>query len=571
MAIKQSRGPGYLGNKNLKPAGVKIEFTQEQVEEYIKCAKDPIYFAKKYVKVVTLDKGVTQFDLYDYQERLVEKLCNNRFVIGKLARQSGKTTTVGCCYLLHKALFNQNMSIAILANKLNTAREILSRIREAYEHLPWWLQQGIMEWNKGSIQLENGSKIIAAATSSSAIRGGSYNIIFLDEFAFVPTTVAEEFFSSVYPTITAGQSTQMIIISTPKGLNMFYQLWKGATSKQNEYVPFEVNWQEVPQYPGGPLRDEAWKEQQIKNTSERQFDAEFNCSFIGSANTLIDAQKLNQLSYGKPKQRNAEGLLIYNEPIKGDPDKGTNDREYFLTVDVARGQGGDNSAFTVFDISDMPYRMVARFKSNTVSPLLLPSYIRSVGKKYNNAHVLVEVNDIGSQVADILHYDLEYENLVKAAFKGHKGQTITETGMGAKRVQLGVRTTVPVKKLGCAVLKNLIEQDKLLIEDPDTIDELTTFIADGQSFAADEGHTDDLVMTLVLFAWATRQDFFEALTNKDVRVELFEKDIEKIENEIIPMFVEDGFDNRSEWDGEDRWFDAKDSRRNQFGTQYWLF
>jgi hypothetical protein len=363
----------------------------------------------------------------------------------------------------------------------------------------------------------------------------------------------------------------MIIISTPKGLNMFYQLWKGATSKQNEYVPFEVNWQEVPQYPGGPLRDEAWKEQQIKNTSERQFDAEFNCSFIGSANTLIDAQKLNQLSYGKPKQRNAEGLLIYQEPVKGIEEKGTKDKDYFITVDVARGQGGDNSAFTVFDISDMPYRIVARFKSNTVSPLLLPSYIRSVGKKYNTAHVLVEVNDIGSQVADILHYDLEYENLVKAAFKGHKGQTITETGMGAKRVQLGVRTTVPVKKLGCAVLKNLIEQDKLLVEDADTIDELTTFIADGQSFAADEGHTDDLVMTLVLFAWATRQDFFEALTNKDVRVELFEKDIEKIENEIIPMFVEDGFGERSEWDGEDRWFDEKDPRRNQFGTQYWLF
>jgi len=296
-----------------------------------------------------------------------------------------------------------------------------------------------------------------------------------------------------------------------------------------------------------------------------------NCSFIGSANTLIDAQKLNQLSYGKPKQRNAEGLLIYQEPVKGVEEKGTKDRDYFITVDVARGQGGDNSAFTVFDISDMPYRIVARFKSNTVSPLLLPSYIRSVGKKYNTAHVLVEVNDIGSQVADILHYDLEYENLVKAAFKGHKGQTITETGMGAKRVQLGVRTTVPVKKLGCAVLKNLIEQDKLLVEDADTIDELTTFIADGQSFAADEGHTDDLVMTLVLFAWATRQDFFEALTNKDVRVELFEKDIEKIENEIIPMFVEDGFGERSEWDGEDRWFDEKDPRRNQFGTQYWLF
>lgn len=567
MGIKVSRGPGYLGNKNLKPAGVKIEFTQEQVEEYIKCANDPIYFAKKYVKVVTLDKGVTPFELYDYQERLVRHLCSHRFVIGKLARQSGKTTTVGCCYLLHRILFNQNMSVAILANKLTTARDILGRIREAYEHLPWWLQQGIMEWNKGSIQLENGSKITAAATSSSAIRGGSYNIIFLDEFAFVPTTVAEEFFSSVYPTITAGQSTQMIIISTPKGLNMYYQLWKAAMSRQSEYFPFEVGWREVPQYPGGPLRDDTWKEQQIKNTSERQFEAEFNCSFIGSANTLIEGSKLNELTYGKPRQRHAEGLLVYQEPILGDIEKGTENREYFITVDVARGQGGDCSAFCVFDISQMPYRMVARFKSNTVSPLLLPSYIRAVGKKYNNAHVLVEVNDIGSQVADILHYDLEYENLVKAAFKGTKGQTITESGFGAKRIQLGVRTTIPVKKLGCAVLKNLIEQDKLVVEDPDTIDELTTFIADGQSFSADEGHTDDLVMCLVLFSWATRQDFFEALTNKDVRVEMYEKDIEKIESEIIPIIIDNGMGQESEWDGDDRWYlkNAKDH------NQYWIF
>jgi hypothetical protein len=282
---------------------------------------------------------------------------------------------------------------------------------------------------------------------------------------------------------------------------------------------------------------------------------------------LIDAQKLNQLNYGKPKQRNAEGLLIYNDPVKGEDSKGTEDRIYFITVDVARGQGGDNSAFCVFDISEMPYRTVARFKSNTVSPLLLPSYIRAVGKKYNNAHVLVEVNDIGSQVADILHYDLEYENLVKAAFKGTKGQTITDSGFGVKRVQLGVRTTIPVKKLGCAVLKNLIEQDKLLVEDPDTIDELTTFIADGQSFAADEGHTDDLVMCLVLFSWATRQDFFEALTNKDVRVEMYEKDIEKIESDIIPLIIDDGLSPESEWDGDDRWY-VKNAKDN---NQYWLF
>lgn len=290
-----------------------------------------------------------------------------------------------------------------------------------------------------------------------------------------------------------------------------------------------------------------------------------NCSFIGSANTLIDAEKLNTLTYGKIKNKNAEGFVIYEEPIKGIDSKGTIDREYFITVDVARGQGGDNSAFCVFDISSMPYKMVARFKNNTVSPLLLPSYIKSVGKKYNNAHVLVEVNDIGSQVADILHYDLEYENLVKSVFKGTKGQTITDSG--GKRMQLGIRTTQPVKKLGCAVLKNMIEQDKLLVDDSDTIDELTTFVADGQSFSADEGHTDDLVMCLVLFAWATRQDFFEAITNKDIRLEMYEKEIEKIESEIIPMIIDDGGTDTSEWDGNDRWY-IDNARKN---NQYWLF
>lgn len=570
MSSQYQKKPGYLGNANLKPIGVKIDFTKEQVEEYVKCAGDPVYFARKYVKVVTLDKGITDFDLYDYQERLIRTLEKNRFVIGKLARQAGKTTTVGCCYLLHKVLFNQNMSVCILANKLNTARDILARIREAYEYLPNWLQQGIVEWNKGSIVLENGSKILAAATSSSAVRGGSYNCIFLDEFAFVPTTVAEEFFSSVYPTITAGQSTQMIIISTPKGLNMYYQLWKGAISKQNEYVPFEVNWKEIPQYPGGPLRDDVWKEQQIKNTSERQFDAEFNCSFIGSANTLIDANKLNQLSYGKPRQRNGEGLLVYQDPIKGTDEKENPDHQYFITVDVARGQGRDNSAFVVFDITTMPYRIVARFKSNVVSPLLLPSYIRAVGKKYNNAYVLVEVNDIGSQVADILHNDLEYENLIKSNFKGTKGQTITEIG-GGNRLLLGVRTTNPVKKLGCAILKNLIEQDKMFVDDADTIDELTTFIADGVSFRADEGHTDDLVMCLVLFSWATRQDFFETLTNKDIRVEMFNDEIEKIEAEIVPFgFIEDGRGEMGEVSNNDVWFDRND-RKNNITTQFWIF
>lgn len=557
---------GYLNNKNLKPVGVDIQFTEDQVKEYMKCAKDPIYFAKKYVKVVTLDKGVTNFNLYDYQQDLVKLLTKERFVIGKIARQSGKTVTVGCCYLLHKVLFNQSMKIGILANKSETAREILSRIKEAYEHLPWWLQQGILVWNKGSIELENGSKITAGSTTSGSIRGFSFNIIFLDEFAHISNNVASEFFTSVYPVITAGQDTQMIIISTPKGLNLYYQMWKAAVAKQNEYVAFEVDWRQTPQYPGGPLRDDKWKDKQIANTSERQFDSEFECSFIGSSNTLIDANKLNELSYGKAKSKNAEGLAVYEEPIKKSETVPI-DHTYFITVDVSRGQNQDYSAFVVIDITTMPYRVVARFKNNLVSPLLLPSYIRAVGKKYNDAYVLVETNDVGSQVADILYTDLEYENLIKSNFKGTVGQIITEFKGTASN--LGVRTTMPVKKLGCAVLKNLIEADKLLLDDPDIIDELTTFIADGKSYAAEEGHNDDLVMCLVLFAWASRQTFFENLTNQDVRVEMFKNEIIKIENEIIPMIMMDGHDERDDMDMKG-WEIVKDSK-NSISTQLWFF
>ena len=547
---------GYLGNTNLKPAGVKVDFTKKQVEEYLKCAADPIYFAKNYIKVVSLDKGIIPFDLYDFQEEILKTLISHRHVICKLPRQSGKTTTVGPGYLLHKALFNQNMNIAILANKQTAAREVLSRIKLAYEYLPWWLQQGIVEWNKGSIQLENGSKIIATATSSSAVRGGSFNILLLDEFAHVPTGVAEEFFSSVYPTITSGQTTQVIIISTPNGLNMFYQFWKGAISKRNEYAPIEVHWSQVPEYPGGPLRGEEWKKKTIQNTSERQFQQEFICDFIGSSNTLISSDKLNNLVYNPPLIRNRDGFWIYEEPIKETTEGSDRDHVYFMTVDTSRGQGKDYSAIVVFDITVMPYKVVAKYRNNIVSPLLLPTVISSIGKKYNEAYCLVEINDIGSQVAEILHSDLQYDNLVKVNMMGRAGQVITEFG-GGKQSQYGVRTTTMVKKIGCSVLKNLMEQDKLFIEDIDIIDELTTFIAIGNSFSADSGHNDDLAMCMVLFSWATRQDFFENLTNIDVRIEMYSKEIERVEADIMPFGI---FDDGG----------ASDDGGERIGDDYWL-
>ena len=551
MTVKKD---GYLGNPNLKPVGVQQQFTPNQVKEYIKCAAEPAYFVEKYVKIVAVDKGLVPFEMYNFQKDLIDILHHNRFVIGKLPRQVGKTTTVGA-YLLHYVLFNQNMNVAILANKQSTAIEILGRIKMAYEYLPKWLQQGVIEWNKGSIVLENGSKILASATSSSAIRGGSFNCILLDEFAHIPTQIAEEFFTSVYPTITSGQSTKMFIISTPNGLNMFYYYWKGAINNQNGYVPFEVHWSQVPKYPGGPLRDDKWKEDMIIKTSEKQFEQEFECDFLGSSNTLISSAKLHTLVYNKPILRTKDGMCVYQEPQRKDPDvEKSQDHLYFITADVAEGQGKDYTAMTVIDVTQFPYRVIATYKNNTVSPLLFASVLRTVAKKYNNAYVLVEINSIGTEVANILHTDLEYENIVKTTMMGRKGQIITEGFGPGKKIQMGVKTSVLTKKVGCQVLKNMIEEDKLLVEDADIISEFTTFISKKQSFGADEGHNDDLVMCLVLFSWATRQQYFKNLTDMDVRLAMYQQDIEKIEEDMLPFgYFLDGIEDFEDEAEDKKW------------------
>ena len=543
-----SKREGYLGNSNLKASGVEVPFTEEQVKEYMKCAKDPIYFIKKYIKIVSLDEGLVPFGLYEYQEDIVNTVHNNRFVIAKLPRQSCKSTTM-ISYILHYVLFNQSMNVAVLANKQATAREILHRLKLAYEYLPLWLQQGIVEWNKGSIQLENGSKILASSTSASAVRGGSFNMIFLDEFAHVPNNIAEEFFSSVYPTITSGQTTKVLMVSTPNGLNMFYYYWKGATKKlgeagKNEYAPVEVHWSQVPKFPGGPLRDEEWKQQQINNTSEQQFQTEFECDFIGSTNTLISSSKLHTLAWSSPQIKNSDGLDIYEGAKK--------DHIYVVCVDTSRGQGKDYSAFTVIDITDTPYKLVAKFRNNLISPMVLPTVVKSVAEKYNEAFALIEINDIGAQVADVLHEDLEYENILFTSYRGRAGQTISG-GFGGSQTQRGVRTTTPVKKLGCSVLKSLVESDKLILEDSDVVGELYTFVAKGQSYEADDGHTDDLAMCLVLFGWLTRQDYFKNLTDRDVRLDVYSDEIDRLEEEIIPFGFASMFDDDIEWDGDDIW------------------
>ena len=519
----------YLGNPNLKKANVAQEWTKEEVEEYTKCMKDPLYFIQTYIKIVSLDEGLIPFKLYDFQKEMVGTFHNNRFTICKLPRQSGKSTTI-IAYLLHYTLFNPMVSVAILANKAATARDLLGRLQLAYENLPKWLQQGVMTWNKGSLELENGSKILASSTSASAVRGGSYNIIFLDEFAYVPVNVAEQFFSSVYPTISSGKTTKVVIVSTPHGMNMFYKLWSDAENKINSYIPIEVHWSEI------PGRDEEWKTETIKNTSQSQFNTEFECEFLGSIDTLISPHKLRTMAYKNPRQSNA-GLDLYENPQEG--------RTYMLTADVSRGTKNDYSAFIVFDVSEMPYRIVAKFRDNEIKPLIFPSKIHDVAKAYNKAFVLIEINDIGEQVASTLQFDLEYDNLIMSSMRGRAGQ-ILGGGFSGGRAQLGVRTTKAVKRIGCSNLKQIIEDDKLIIEDLDMISELSTFIIKGSSFQADEGCTDDLVACLFMFAWTTDQTYFKELTDMDIRSTMMKEQQDALEQDMAPFgFIVTGLEDEN--------------------------
>jgi hypothetical protein len=530
----------YLGNPLLKKANTKIEFTEDQVLEWIKCAEDPVYFAKKYIQIVTLDHGLQSFDMYSFQEEMVNTFHKNRFTICKLPRQSGKSTVV-VSYLLHYAIFNDNTNIAILANKASTARDLLTRLQTGYENLPKWLQQGVLSWNKGSLELENKSRITAASTSASSIRGGTYNIIFLDEFAFVPNTVAENFFSSVYPVITSGQSSKVIVVSTPYGMNHFYRLWDDAQKKKNEYIPIEVHWTDI------PGRDEEFKRSTIANTSESQWRQEFECLFLGSSDTLISGPILNRLVFDNPKNSSA-GLDVYEDPQE--------DHTYVITVDVARGVEKDYSAFIVIDVSQFPHKVVSKYRNNQIRPILFPQIIKEIALSYNKAYILCEVNDVGDQVAAGLHYDLEYPNLLMSSMRGRAGQILGQ-GFSGKKVQLGVKMSKTTKKVGCLNLKTLIEDNKIIFTDFEIINELTTFVQKGNSFEAEDGRNDDLVMCLVMYSWLILQDYFKELTDQDIRKKIYEEQKNQVDQDMSPFgFIVDGINEENTFvdkDG-DRWF-----------------
>lgn len=527
---------GYLGNERLKRVGIELSYTEEQVAEILRCTEDPVYFIKTYVKIVNVDQGLIPFDMWNFQEDMVRDFHSNRFCIAKMPRQVGKTTTtVG--YMLWCVLFQEEYTIGILANKGQLAQDILGKIQKAYEYLPIWLQQGIITWNKRSLELENGSKIFAYATSAAGVRGGTYNLIFLDEFAFVPHNMATEFFTSTYPVVSSGKTSKVIIVSTPNGLNLFYKMWKDATEGRSNYKTIEVHWSQV------PGRDFAWKEETIRNTSEEQFRQEFETEFIGSTATLISGSKLKTLAYSNPIE-SQEGLDIFIRPQPG--------RMYIACVDPSEGVEQDYSTINVLDVTESPYVQVAKYRNNKIPLLFLPTIIYSLAKKYNEAFVLIETNSIGKQVVDIMHYDLEYENIYKVEHHHIKGQSIS--GGFKRAASFGVRTTKSVKKIGCANLKTLVENDKLIIHDFDTIAEMNTFSRYLDTYRAEEGNNDDLVMGLVLFSWLAAQSYFRESTNIDVRKIMLEENNMLVDEDLAPVgIIDNGLQPEEYDDGVDKW------------------
>lgn len=523
----------YLNNPNLKAAGVKIPYTPENLQEYIKCKEDPIYFIKKYIKIISLDFGLIPFELYEYQIKFITALHENRRVLGMFPRQHGKTTTVAA-YLVWYLIFNDAKTVAILANKAAAAREIMSRLQLMYENLPKWLQQGVVEWNKGSVELENNSKAFTAATSSSGIRGKSVNFLYIDEAAIIQNTVADEFFTATYPTISAGKTTKIALTSTPLGLNHFWKFWTEAEQKINGFVPVRVEYWEHPDH------DEKWAEEQRQLLGDLKYRQEVLMDFLGSAATLISADAIQRMAVKKPIYSH-EGLRIYEAPYKGDLETQKAPGAYVLCVDTAAGVGGDSSAFSVIRVDQVPYKVVAMYSNNAISPLIYPNIIHRWAKEYNEAFVLVELNK-SEQVPYILHSELEYENIIYVN-RTAKGQMVTGGFGGAGKTQYGLLQDKKTKRVGCHMFKDLVEQGKLEIHDADTISEISTFIEVKGSYAADDGYHDDLVMTLVIFGWLSSQAYFKELTNIDIRTTMYKLRMEAIEQETLPVgFFNDGND-----------------------------
>jgi len=522
----QPKNEGYLGNNLIKRAGVETKYTKDQIEEYQRCSQDPTHFIEKYTQIISLDEGLVPFKLRGYQEKLINHFNDNRFSVVLAARQSGKSIT-SCAYLLWYLLFTPEVTVAILANKGAIAREMVARIVTMLETVPFFLQPGVKILNKGNIEFGNDSKLVAAATSSSSIRGMSINMLYLDEFAFVED--AETFYTATYPVVTSGKDSKVIITSTANGVgNMFHKIYESAVHGNSEYNSFLINWFDV------PGRDEEWKKQTIANTSDAQFEQEYGNSFLGTGNTLINADTLLGMRAIDPDWKK-EGVSVYQRPIAG--------HTYITTVDVSQGRGIDYSTFSIFDVTSKPFKQVCTFRDNMISPMLFPDLINKYCRPYNESLVIIENNAEGSMVATQLHYDIEYPNVFV------QGMT--------KATDIGITMSRKIKRVGCSTLKELMEENRMTVCDRPTITEMMTFVNKGNSFEADRGYHDDMVMNCVLFSWFVTTDYFTNLTDTAVKDLLYAEQQKMIEDDMLPAGI---FGLQEEEEGSfvdkdgDRWF-----------------
>lgn len=557
--MSDDRIRGYKGNTNLVGKKDQMQFSDHEIRELMKCQEDIFHFVK-YCTIVHVDKGKIPFHPYEFQERFIEKTANNRFVAALYPRQQGKTTTVAAV-LLWYALFKEDQNIMVMANRLKGARNVLRRIQIMYEGLPTWMKVPVQEWAKTSIEFTNGSMISADATSGDSGRGESVSILYLDEFSMVNRNIQKEFMESVYPTITSGENTKVFITTTPKGFDLFYRIWQNSKAGKNQYVREIATWDEV------PGRDENWKNNMIEQLgSERAFRQEFGIEFLGNSDTLIDPDCLTSIEPKDPIWSKNNGLRVYENPQE--------DHEYMVTVDVGEGVGGDYSALSVTDISVKPFKQVAVLQNNTIIPPVFPEVIYSIAKLYHDAYVLIELNGPGYEVARDLTEELEYENVLWTYNNGPKGQILT-AGMGGKNLRPGVKTTITTKKKGVINLKGIMENSQYEIYDEETLDELMNFVQQKNSYAADDGHHDDIVMSMVLFAWASTQPFFSELSKSNVRSMMVQRRQEEIQDTtpqpmgFVPQTHEDGMYGDRLWLEDDDTFDDWD---HEDPTRYdWSF
>lgn len=544
---------GYNGNASLKRTGIELPYTEKEVLELAKCVENPIYFIDNYCYIVTLDHGIQPFKLYDCQKEKLETIHNNRKVIVMEGRQQGKTS-VAAAYILWYTLFQDSKTVAILANKASTAREIMSRYQLMFEHLPSWMQQGVKTWNKGDIELENGSVVFTAATTAAGIRGKSVNLLYIDEAAIIPNTIADQFFTAVYPVISAGQTTKILITSTPLGYNHFWKFWNDAVNKVNDFVPMFIPYNRI------PGRDEAWALEQRRQLGELKYNQEVLCKFLGSSLTLIDSSTIEYMSTC-PTVYSKDGLDLYEYPIKAERDDEEKlvrkPHSYVIVADTAKGVGGDYSAFVIIDITEVPYKLVGKYRDNKIAPMLYPTIIHKVARDFNDAYVLIETNS-SEQVAHILHNELEYGNLVFVNRSTKSGQVVSG-GFGGGKTQLGVNTDKRVKRIGCFTFKSLLEEKKLLVFDADVISEISTFIQVRDSYQADEGYHDDLVMPLVLFSWLTTNPYFKEMSDVNIREAMYQERIKQIEEEVVPFgFIMSGNEEELIVEDGDVWKEEKE-------------